>query len=178
MFCFQQIFQPIHPPPLTPPPPPPHVPVVCLRGTPTKAESLARLVWLVSTVPAWAQHMPPAILHIYAHSKQIKTISRGYATGSAILVLAANCVWHRRWDKTFSRRVWYYMTARLRKFSSQESTPRPFMDSALSLLSNNHHCALLRTSLTLKFSLALTQEPRHISTRCGKSPIWSKVKNL
>lgn len=75
----------------------------CLRGTPTNAESLARLAWLVSTVPAWSEHMPPALL-LYAHSKQIRTISRRCATRSAILVLAADCVWHRGWDETLIKK--------------------------------------------------------------------------
>lgn len=113
---------------------PPRVLVACLRGTPTNAESLPRLAWLISTVPAWSEHMPPALL-LYAHSKQIKTISRWYATRSAILVLAADCVWHRRWDKTLIKRVCYYMTAGLRKFPSQESTSWHWMDSAWTLLS-------------------------------------------
>lgn len=121
--------------------------------------------WLVSTVPAWSEHMPPALL-LYAHRKQIETISRRYATRSAILVLARRlCLTQEVGWKPHKKGVWYYRTAGLRKFPSQESTSWHLMDSARTLLSetifrhfrNGLVSHLLRTLLTARCSCLSTQ---------------------
>lgn len=136
----------------------------CLRGTPTNAESLARLAWLVSTVPAWSEHMPPALL-LYAHSKQIKTISRRYATRSAILVSAADCVWHRRWDKTLIKKGLILQDGRVAQVSKPGidilalngfCVNSPVRDN-FSPFRNGLVSHLLRTLLTARCSCLSTQ---------------------
>lgn len=141
--------------------------------------------------PGWFGSFPPCqqdpstcrqpFFYIYAHSQQIKTISRGYATESAILVLAADCVWHGMWDKTLGLMLHDCKVAQV--FQARNRHPGVLIESAWTVLSDKLRRGFASNTIDSKVQLLIDpKKTRHIhidtSTRCRKSPHWSEGTNL